>query len=723
MILRSLILMLFIKLSLFACAGGWDYNQKEFVFLENRKMPFSNIAQEINSANVYNTILWAYEEKNKEENLKEWQKELKNAYSLEEIEKFVYKRENLEKLKDKEILDYIKFVEKQEKHVTYNYYMSDEEKAKLKDYKQLLDEALNKIENTNSSWLKIRYFYLALRLAHYKKQNPLKIYEKYKYLLQDDTKTIAKDWILALNAGALVKSGEVVKGVYEFSKLFDENKINSHLSYYNFFHIKTNDQWNELLNLAKTPEEKTKFYALRALNENSNILEELKNIYALDKNSKWFEFVLFRELLNTQHYFDQYSDYERNFDFKKYIEFLKDVKKDDMYLVNLSLAYLNLYEKNFDESSKITQELLKNYSNSHEVQTLAYVLYLQQLKDIDIKTENDIYEKMINLTKNETNSYSIHDYTFVILEKLYLQKNDKLNAFLANHINYLDEAVFDLSLLEKFETFMKNPKDSKIKEYFAQIYAKNNKLTKENNNFVLGESLIDAKTKLLINNLKFKDALDLNASILSEKVQFNPFNGLIKGNNRSGKQDTMSLKEFLEKILVIQNELQKNPKSVMDNYLFANALYNLSYFGNSNILTTVYRSVYSFNDYDLQKQKIDLAIKHYTIAKDEAKEKEFKAKITYMLAKAELAFYDIKYSKKGQDYYNKELDRYDLERFWYFGNEKVYNEYIKNNYGKYFDILKKDFSDTKYYNELIKECANLRVYEKQNIKKPKPAMQ
>lgn len=723
MILRSLILTLFIKLSIFACAGGWDYNQKEFVFLENRKMPFSNIAQEINSANVYNTILWAYEEKNKEENLKEWQKELKNTYNLEEIEKFVYKRENLEKLKDKEILDYIKLVEKQEKHVTYNYYMSDEEKAKLKDYKQLLNEALNKIENTNSSWLKIRYFYLALRLAHYKKQNPLEIYEKYKYLLQDDTKTIAKDWILALNAGALVKSGEIVKGVYEFSKLFDEDKINSHLSYYNFFHIKTNDQWNELLNLAKTPEEKTKFYALRALNENSNILEELKNIYALDKNSKWFEFVLFRELLNTQHYFDQYSDYERNFDFKKYIEFLKEVKKDDMYLVNLSLAYLNLYEKNFDESSKITQELLKNYPKSHEVQTLAYVLYLQQLKNIDIKTENDIYEKMISLTKNETNSSSIHDYTFVILEKLYLEKNDKLNAFLANHINYLDEAVFDLSLLEKFETFMKNPKDSKMKEYFAQVYAKNNKLTEENNNFILSESLINAKTKLLINNLKFKEALTLNASILSEKVQFNPFNGLIKGNNRSGKQDTMSLKEFLEKILVIQNELEKNPKSVMDNYLFANALYNLSYFGNSNILTTVYRSVYSFNDYDLQKEKIDLSIKHYTIAKNEAKEKEFKAKITYMLAKAELASYDIKYSKKEQDYYNKDLSRYDLERFWYFRNEKIYDEYIKNNYGKYFDILKKDFSDTKYYNELIKECANLRVYEKQNIKKPKPAMQ
>ena len=187
---------------------------------------------------------------------------------------------------------------------------------------------------------------------------------------------------------------------------------------------------------------------------------------------------------------------------------------------------------------------------------------------------------------------------------------------------------------------------------------------------------------------------------------------MIRGNNRSGKQDTMSVKEFLEKLLVIEKELEKNPKSPMDNYLFANVLYNVSYFGNSNILTTVHRSVYSFTDYDLQKEKIDKAIKHYTIALEESQEKEFKAKITYMLAKVELALFDIKFSQKTQDYVNKELNRYDLERFWYYGNEEAYMKYINNNYGKYFDSLKKDYSDTKYYKELIKECANLRVYEK-----------
>lgn len=722
MIFRILILALFIKVSLLACADGWDYNQKEFIFLENRNMPFSNVSEEVNSANVYNTIVWAYEEKNKEENLKEWKKELKDVYSLEEIEDFVYKRENLQNLKDKDILDYINLVKRQEKHVTYNYYMSDVEKRALVDYKKLLDEALNKIDTVNSSWLKLRYFYLALRLAHYKKQEPLKIYEKYKYLLDSNDKTIVKDWILGLYAGALVKSGKVVEGVYEFSKLFSEDKINSHLSYYNFFHIKTNEQWNELLNLAKSNEEKTKFYALRALNENSNVIEELQNIYTLDKNSKWFDFTLYRELLNTQHFFDQHSEYERNFPYKKYIEFLNTIKKDDMYLVNLSLAYFNLYEKNFDESTKITNELLKTYPNSHEVQTLSYILYLEKLNSIDIKTENDIYEKMSKLTKNETNSTSIHDYTFVVLEKLYLKQNDKFNAFLANHINYLDDAVFDLALLEKFRIFMENPKDSKIKEHFTSKYSEQKLLNKENDKFVLSKNLLNTKTKLLINNLKFKEALELNASILNEKVQFNPFNGLIKGNNRSGKQDTMSIKEFLEKVIVIQNELEKNPKSVMDNYLYANALYNLSYFGNSNILTTVYRSVFSFSDYDLQKEKIDLSIKHFTTALEEAKEKEFKAKITYMLAKSELASYDINYASKTADYYNKDFYRYDLERFWYYGNEKVYNEYIKNNYGKYFDKLKDEFSDTNYYNELIRECANLRIYQKQDIKKPKPAI-
>ena len=187
-----------------------------------------------------------------------------------------------------------------------------------------------------------------------------------------------------------------------------------------------------------------------------------------------------------------------------------------MYLVNLSLAYFHLYEKNFEKSLEITNELLRIYPNSHEVQTLSYILYLEQLKNIDTKTENKIYEKMTILTKNEINSTSIHDYTFVVLEKLYLNQNDKFNAFLAKNINYLDTAVFDLDFLEKFENFMQNPKDSKIKEHFALRYAKQN-LLKEQNNCLPEGSFADALRKDLIekylNNISDEDIKEIEKQI------------------------------------------------------------------------------------------------------------------------------------------------------------------------------------------------------------------
>ena len=144
MIFRVLFLWLFIKLSLLACADGWDYNHKDFVFLENRDLPFSNISEAINQASVYNTVVWAYEEKNKQENLKEWKKELKDAYTLSQIEDFLYKRVNLDQLKDKDVRDYIDIVARQENHVTYDYFMSDEEKKALGNYKLILNEIFQK---------------------------------------------------------------------------------------------------------------------------------------------------------------------------------------------------------------------------------------------------------------------------------------------------------------------------------------------------------------------------------------------------------------------------------------------------------------------------------------------------------------------------------------------------------------------------------------------------
>ena len=684
MILRALFFIFILNINLFSCGYWIDPYEKEFIFLDNRNSPLANYSN-LDEAAVYNTIIYEYERKNKEANLKEWKEELKNRYSIENIEDFIYKRKNLNLLRDSEVSEYIKFVEKQESCVTYDYY-----KPVPTGCEGYIDEALNNIDKTTSQYLKLRYFYLAFRLAHFKQQEPLKIYEKYKYLLQNDTKTIVKDWIQGIYAGALIKNGQTVNGVYEFSKLLDESKINSHLSYYNFFHIKTNEQWNELLAKAQNNEEKTKFYALRSLKPESNILEELENIKKVDVNSKWLDFVLFRELLNYQLFFNQNEETVVELP-KKYIEFLKTIKRDDMYLVNLSLAYFSIFQKNYAEASKYSKELLEKYPDSHEAQTLAYILYLEKLEKIDIKTENEIYTKMTELTKKDHTSQSIHDYTFVILEKLYKKQNDKFNAFLSKYINYLDMSAFDLELMEKFEIFMKSTPDSKLKEYMQKSFSKQAK----NDSYA-------TKTRLLINNLKFQEALETNTSFLNEKIEFNPFNTFIKGNNRTGKQDVLTIKEFLTKMIVIKTELEKNPKSVMDNYLFANALYNLSYFGNSDRITTVYRSNYSIGSPLLQKEKLEKAIKHYNIALENSKDKEFQAKLTYMISKAYLALADLSNEKDRWKYYGESKYNYGT----------IYETFLQKNGAKYFDTLKQDFGDTKYYQELIQQCGDFKIYQK-----------
>ncbi|BAK71142.1 hypothetical protein [Aliarcobacter butzleri] len=684
MILRALFFIFILNINLFSCGYWIDPYEKEFIFLDDRNSPLENYSN-LDEAAVYNTIIYEYERKNKEANLKEWQEELKNRYSIENIEDFIYKRKNLNLLRDNEISEYIKFVEKQESCVTYDYY-----KPVPTGCEGYIDEALNNIDKTTSQYLKLRYFYLAFRLAHFKQQEPLKIYEKYKYLLQNETKTIVKDWIQGIYAGALIKNGETAKGVYEFSKLLDESKINSHLSYYNFFHIKTNEQWNELLEKTQNNEEKTKFYALRSLKPESNILEELENIKKVDVNSKWLDFVLFRELLNYQLFFNQNEETVVELP-KKYIEFLKTIKRDDMYLVNLSLAYFSIFQKNYVEASKYSKELLEKYPDSHESQTLAYILYLEKLQKIDIKTENEIYTKMTELTKKDHTSESIHDYTFVILEKLYKKQNDKFNAFLSKYINYLDMSAFDLELMEKFEVFMKSTPDSKLKEYMQTSFSKQ-----------VNNHSYATKTRLLINNLKFQEALETNTPFLNEKIEFNPFNTFIKGNNRTGKQDVLTIKEFLTKMIVIKTELEKNPKSVMDNYLFANALYNLSYFGNSDRITTVYRSNYSIGSPLLQKEKLEKAIKHYNIALENSKDKEFQAKLTYMISKAYLALADLSNEKDRWKYYGESKYNYGT----------IYETFLQKNGAKYFDTLKQDFGNTKYYQELIQQCGDFKIYQK-----------
>lgn len=695
MIFKIVLLTISLSLSLFSCGGGywWNSEDVEFHFLDNKDNLYLQYSNDLSSASTYNDIIYKYSIKNKKENLKEWQVALENRFSIKELEDIIYKNRNQELILDEEFQEYLKFIKEQEYCVTYNPYINQD----FTYCKDFIPIALNKIDNTKNSFLKQRYFYIALRLSHYKDstKNSLDIYNKYSYLL-NNSNSIVKDWIQGLYAGALVRNNEIAKGVYEFSKLF-ENSINSHLSFYNFKYITSEEYFNELLSYAKDDSEKTKMYAIRALNYNSNVLEEMKNIYNIDKNSKWLDFLIFRELLKSQTlhntYGSAYKDYEN--ENSEYIDFLKNIDKDDRYLVDLSLVHFNIYFKKYEESKKILDRLLVEFPNKHELEVASYILYLNSLKSIDSSIEDEIYKRVSHFNENE---FDIYKYTLNTLSNLYKNQNQDFEKYLSDNFYYIEYKDLDLENFKKFEMFLETKQDTKLREFLQTKFKKMVTANKSSFDF--------AKITVLINNLKFQEALDTNFDILySKKVEFNPFNGLIRGNNRSGTKEPFTIREFLQRVIKIENELEKNPNSVMDNFLLANSLYNLSHFGNINRVTTVYRSNYLVHTPKLQEQKLNLAINYYEKALENSKDIELNAKITYLIAKTKLAIFDLNYDK-----YPQENNWWKKNSVYNYGSDEFYEKFLENSGSRYFNILQNNFKDTRYYNELIQECGDFKTY-------------
>ncbi|MDX4034997.1 hypothetical protein [Aliarcobacter skirrowii] len=699
MIFRILFLNLFFTLSLFSCGGGywWDSENVEFHFLEKRDNLYLQYSNDLSNAEIYNDIIYKYSKKNKEENLKEWEIALENKYDVTTLDDIIYKNKNYDLKIDQEFKEYLDFVKQQEDCVIYNPYINQD----LSYCKDFIPEALLKIDSTKDTFIKQRYFYLALRLSHYRSTpfETLSIYNKYFYLVENSD-SIVKDWIQGLYAGALVRDEHIEKGVYEFTKLFN-NSINSHLTFYNFKYIKSQESFDELLNYAKNDDEKAKIYAIRALNYSSNVLEEMKNIYNLDKNSKWLDFLIFRELLKSQTLHNTYGSAYKEYEDEKgeYIEFLKTIDKDDRYLVDLSLVHFNIYFKNYEESKRVVDKLLKEYPNKHEVEVASYVLYLNSLDSIDKNIEDEIYRRLSHFDIKEDNIYK---YTLNLLAKLYKNQNQEFEEYLVNSFYHINYKNLDLINFRKFEEFLATPQESQLRNLlqkkFKDIVSKN----KPRFNF--------AKITVLINNLEFQEALDTNFDILhSKKVEFNPFNGLIRGNNRSGTKEPFTIAEFLKRVITIQKELENNPNSVMDNFLFANSLYNLSHFGNADKITTTYRRNFDVHTPKLQEEKLNLAMKYYKIALENTDDNELKAKITYLMAKVELAKFDLKYESYPQ-YYKNWGSWYTGNSIYNYGSNEFYEAYLKDSGAEYFNKLRDDFKDTRYYNELIQECGDFKTY-------------
>ena len=207
---------------------------------------------------------------------------------------FVYEK------KCTETLDYLLFAKDCEPHVV----ATDAWKAPPRDkevMQQLIGEGRKKFRQTKSAYIRLRYAYQLVRLAHYAGQ-----YEQVLNLCDDLLPKVDKQgsrwsesmvpwWIQGHKAGALRKLGHNVEAAYLFAQVFLHCPGKRNAAYQSFY-IKDEEEWAACLRLCESDAERATLYAIRASAAESRALEDMQKIYEIDPLNSNLEVLLVQEV-------------------------------------------------------------------------------------------------------------------------------------------------------------------------------------------------------------------------------------------------------------------------------------------------------------------------------------------------------------------------------------------------------------------------------------------
>ena len=199
-----------------------------------------------------------------------------------------------------ENIEYLLFAKQCEPHVTTN----DQWQVPPRDtetMQRLIAEGTGRFKRTQSDYMRLRYAYQIIRLAHYAGSHEQvlalcdDLLPKVDKMRSRWADSIIPWWIEGHRAGALRKLGRRPEAAYLYVKIF-RNCPGRRASAFQSFHVKDDAEWEEVLRLCETDAERAALYAMRATREESKALEEMERIYAIDPANEYLEPLLVQEI-------------------------------------------------------------------------------------------------------------------------------------------------------------------------------------------------------------------------------------------------------------------------------------------------------------------------------------------------------------------------------------------------------------------------------------------
>lgn len=619
--------------------------------------------------------------------------------------------------------NYLAFAKACEPHVSY-IDPWDQLSRDTSRMQELIEEGIKDFRKTKSNYIKLRYAYQIIRLAHYKK-NYRQTLELYEYLIPkfDPVESIINYWIMGHRAGAMKSLGQRVEAAYLFSIIF-EKCPSKRESAYRSFSIKSDKEWKELLLLCQDDHERSSVYAIRASNNSNRAAEDMEKIYELYPQNPELELLLVKEIKKLEkdllglEFNDHLRQNKKLFGYPRkergyyVIELQKLVKRcveenkvrhPELWMIAdgyLEFLAGDLYAADLTFSKikdKITNEVLVE-----QLEVFQLALKINRLRKVNQETE-EIAAQIILREPLYKKYNDFPDFLNDRLSFLYKEQGNPGKAFRVKHP--IEDLKYNpqLEIIDDLLAVCRKEKEDLSKYEIALIT--------EKDGTTIESELLDMKGTYYMARGKLETALEILKRIPRNDWNKQLFNPFIERTDPCVHCALPDSSETLNKIDVIQKifELEYKAKADFENnsihfYELGQAYYNMSYFGHSWKVMDYFRSGsnWSYDKNEIyphfgapfgnrENHDLTLALEYFEKARAKSNDPELGAKAAYMAAQCELNMFFV---TKGNSYnsYRNEIPE------------------IPPAYRRYYQLLNELYYDTAFYEEIIDECKFFAAY-------------
>lgn len=509
---------------------------------------------------------------------------------------------------------------------------------------------------------------------------------------------------------------------YIYSYLFDQDSTHRFVAHKSF-HPQEEDDWITTLALAKTDKEKERLWQLYGLY--ANALTAMKEIYAINPTNSFLSLLLVRavnhaedysisnprkgyhffgedyQTISEESYFSSYypDNLKDSAVFRELIQFTDKVISEnrisDPSIWLVSSGYLHMLNENYsmaatriEAAKKTTDSLMRG-----QAEIIDGILYVKTQTDITpaIEIESGLHiRKILSYKHKDLRQENAIRYMLSNLSLLYDGKKNLLKKELSfpRGRPYFLSSANTLNMI----AFMKKKNGNVLEQFLLEQYPL---------------KIADVYPILAMNYMyehKFASAVATFRTIQYDTTSLyaNPFNIRIKDchdcdfeRKQITHYDRLTFSMKMKQMKQLGDQSQ-NPEVRAQNYfLYANGLYNMTWYGNGRALHTTdnlwegYGEIFYGGGYELMKNTsffdCSEALKYYQKAFSLSKNREFKARCTWMSAKCE-----------HNAWIDRKVDEYEREKDFVAGD--------------YFHLMQKDFRNTAYFRDVIKECGYFRKF-------------